>query len=506
MIVIENEKIPVEKLATGIEGFDLISQGGLPKGRTTLVAGTAGSAKTVFAAQFLAEGIRKNDAPGIFVTFEEPPEDIRKNMLSMGWTIAEWEARGLWRFVDASPQPEIDVIETGEFDLGALLARIEYAVNQVGAQRIAIDSLGAVFSQFTNVAIVRAELRRLAAALKGMGITALMTTERTQEYGEIARFGVEEFVADNVLILRNVLEDEKRRRTIEVLKFRGAGHQKGEYPFTVLPDHGVVVIPLSAIELKQRSSQTRVSSGNADLDRMCGGGFFRDSLILASGATGCGKTLMTAEFINGGASRGERCLLLAYEESREQLIRNATGWGIDFEKQEELGLLKMVCAYPESAGLEDHLIRMKCEIDQFKPDRVAVDSVTALERVGSRNGFREFIISLASFVKHQEVPGLFTATTATLMGGPSITEAHFSSITDTIILLRYVEMLGEMRRGITVLKMRGSMHEKEIREFTIDSRGMHIGKPFRNVVGILTGKPEYLNREETDRLERMFQE
>ncbi|MBF0425914.1 MAG: circadian clock protein KaiC [Magnetococcales bacterium] len=506
MISVENEMIPVGKLATGIDGFDLIAQGGLPVGRTTLLTGTAGSAKTVFAAQFLAEGVRKFATPGVFVTFEEHPEEIRKNLLSMGWPIAEWEQSGMWRFVDASPQPEVDVVEAGDFDLGALLARIEYAVNQVGAKRIAIDSLGAVFSVFINAAVVRNELRRLAVALKGIGVTALMTTERTAEYGEIARFGVEEFVADNVVILRNVLDEEKRRRTIEVLKFRGSGHQKGEYPFTVLPDQGVVVIPISAIELKQRSSQTRVTSGNEDLDRMCGGGFFRDSLILVSGATGCGKTLITTEFIDGGARNNERCLLLAYEESREQLIRNAIGWGIDFEELEQKGLLRVLCAYPESAGLEDHLIRIKAEIDNFKPDRVAMDSVSAMERVGTRRGFREFIISLASFVKHREVPGLFTATTATLMGGPSVTESHFSSITDTIILLRYVEMLGEMRRGMTVLKMRGSMHEKDIREFSVDNRGMHIGKPYRNVVGILTGRPEYLSGEESDRMMSMFDE
>ena len=502
----ENSDAPVEKLGTGIEGFDLISQGGMPKGRTTLIAGTAGSAKTVFAAQFLAEGIRKANEPGVFVTFEEHPEEIRKNLLSMHWNIREWEEQGQWRFVDASPEPGLNAIESGEFDLGALLARIEHAVRRVNARRISIDSLGAVFTQFTNASVVRSELRRLGAALKSMGVTTVMTAERTQEYGEIAHFGVEEFVADNVIILRNVLEAERRRRTIEVLKFRGTVHQKGEYPFTVLPDQGIVIIPLSAIELKQRSSDTRVPSGSPELDRMCGGGYFRDSLILVSGATGCGKTLMTAEFIGGGAKKGEKCLLFAYEESREQLIRNANGWGIDFEKLEEQGQLRVVCAYPESAGLEDHLIQIKREIDQFKPDRVAVDSVSALERVGTNRGFREFIISLASFVKHREIPGMFTATTATLMGGPSVTESHFSSITDTIILLRYVEMLGEMRRGVTVLKMRGSMHEKDIREFTIDSSGMHIDKPFRNIVGILTGKPEYLNVESADRLSGMFRE
>ncbi|MBF0283169.1 MAG: circadian clock protein KaiC [Magnetococcales bacterium] len=497
---------PVAKLATGIEGFDLIAQGGLPEGRTTLVAGTAGSAKTVFAAQFLAEGIVRQKEPGVFVTFEEPPADIRRNMLSMAWNIAQWEKEGRWAFVDASPMPGLEQIEAGDFDLGALLARIEHAIHKVAAKRVSIDSLGAVFSQFTNSSMVREELRRLGAALRGMGVTVVMTAERTQEYGEIARFGVEEFVADNVVILRNVLEDEKRRRTVEILKFRGTTHQKGEYPFTVLPDSGIVVIPLSAIELKQRSSDRRVSSGNSELDRLCGGGFFQDSLILVSGATGCGKTLMTAEFIAASISQGERCLLFAYEESREQLFRNARGWGYDFRKFEQEGLLRVVCAYPETAGLEDHLIRIKSEIDAFKPRRMAVDSVSALERVSTSRGFREFIISLASFVKQQEIPGLFTATTANLMGGPSITESHFSSITDTIILLRYVEMLGEMRRGVTVLKMRGSMHEKDIREFTIDDKGMHIGKPFRNIIGILTGRPEFISTGEMERVGRLFKD
>lgn len=503
---VENPEIPVQKLVTGIEGFDLVSQGGIPKGRTTLVTGTAGSAKTVFAAQFLAEGIQKVNETGVFVTFEENPDEIRKNLLSMNWHVQEWEEKGMWCFVDASPQPGQDVVEAGEFDLGALIARIEYAARKICAKRISIDSLGAVFSQFNNAALVRSELRRLGVALKNIGVTTVMTAERTQEYGEIARFGVEEFVADNVIILRNVLEAEKRRRTIEILKFRGTTHQKGEYPFTVLPDQGIIIVPLSAIELKQRSSDTRVTSGSLSLDRMCGGGFFRDSLILVSGATGCGKTLMTVEFIGGGAAQNEKCLLLAYEESREQLIRNAKGWGTDFEALERDGRLRVICAYPESAGLEDHLIEIKRQILAFKPDRVAVDSVSALERVGTNRGFREFIISLASLVKHLEIPGLFTATTATLMGGPSVTESHFSSITDTIILLRYVEMLGEMRRGVTVLKMRGSAHEKEIREFTIDGEGMHIGKPFRNVVGILSGKPEYLTNENADRFVGMFQD
>lgn len=496
----------IEKLETGIPGFDLISNGGLPRGRTTLISGTAGSAKTVIACQFLAEGIAKRDQNAVFVTFEEPVDDIRRNMLSLGWDIQQWETQGKWSFVDASPQPGEETIESGSYDLGALLARIEYAVRKVDAKRVSMDSLGAIFNQLADGATVRSELFRIASALKSMGATAIMTAERTQEYGDISRWGVEEFVADNVIILRNALEAEKRRRTVEILKFRGTTHQKGEYPFTIVPGEGIVVIPLSAVELQQKSSNVRITSGNAELDKMCGGGFFRDSIILASGATGNGKTLLVTEFIKGGETHGERCLLFAFEESREQLFRNAIGWGVDFEQMERRGKLKVVCEYPEVMGLEDHLIRMKKIVDDFQPNRIAVDSLSALERVSTLKGFREFIIGLTSFIKHKEIVGLFTSTTPTLMGGTSITEAHISTITDSIILLRYVEMYGEMRRGLTVLKMRGSAHDKDIREFTIDGQGMHIGKPFRNVTGILAGTPHHTGSGEMERIDALFTE
>ena len=233
----------IEKLRTGIQGFDLISYGGLPRGRTTLVAGTAGSAKTVFAAQFLAAGIVRAGEGGVFVTFEETGEDIRRNVRGFGWDVGRWEAEGRWAFVDASPQPGQDPIIAGTYDLGALLARIENAVRKTGAKRVALDSLSGIFMQLPDAATVRAELFRITAALKAMGVTSLVTAERTEEYGGICRQEVEEFVTDNVIILRNVLEQEKRRRTIEVLKFRGTQHQKGEFPFTVTPEHGIVIIP-----------------------------------------------------------------------------------------------------------------------------------------------------------------------------------------------------------------------------------------------------------------------
>ena len=494
---------PVAKIKTWIPGFDAISDGGLPEGRSTVVSGTSGCAKTILAIQFLIQGIRQRKAPGVFVTFEETPADIKRNVKSFGWDLALEERRNQLAFVDVSPEPDGIPIESGAYDFSALLVRIEHAINKVGATRIAIDSVGSLFSQFDDAGHVRRELFRIAAGLKEMGVTALITAERTEEYGEIARYGVEEFVADNVIILRNNLNEEKRRRTIEILKYRGAPHQKGEFPFTI-SEAGVEVLPLSVMELTQKSSNIRVSTGNTKLDEMCGGGFFRDSIILVSGATGCGKTLSVTTFLDDGSRRGEKTLVFAFEESREQLLRNAIGWGMDFEKWEEQGLLKIVCAYPEILGLEDHLLRIKKEIDAFAPTRIAVDSLSALERVAPVKSFREFVIGLTSFIKEREAAGLFTATTASLMGGTSVTETHISTITDTILLMRYVELLGEMRRGLTVLKMRGSRHDKGIREYEIDGTGMHIGAAFKNVGGILAGAPTHHLAGEENKFGEMF--
>jgi circadian clock protein KaiC len=481
----------VRKLPTHIAGLDLIGQGGLPEGRTTMVAGTAGAGKTVLATQFLVEGIRRDDDRAVFVTFEERPQDIRANMAGFGWDIQDYEDAGLWAFVDASPDHGSNAAVTGDFDLDALLARVRHAINTTGARRVVVDSIGAIFTQFTDAPRVRNELFRLFDELRTLQVTAIMTAERVDEYGALSRFGVEEFVADNVILLRNVLDDERRRRTIEILKFRGTPHQKGQFPVTIV-EGGLHVVPLSAIELKQHSTDLRISSGVDELDEMCGGGLFRDSVVLASGATGCGKTLLVSHFIAGAAERGEKSLLFAFEESREQLFRNAAGWGIDFEGFERAGLLQVECSYPESAGLEDHLLRINESIAEYGPHRVAVDSLSALERISTERSFREFVLGLTSHIKSRDMAGLFTSTTPELFGGSSITEAHISTITDSIILLRYVERMGEVRRAITVLKMRGSAHDKRIREFEIDASGMHVGDPFRSIAGILAGQPMHL--------------
>lgn len=493
----------IQKVPTGITGFDLIAQGGLPRGRATLVSGSSASGKTVFALQFLAEGIRQFGESGVYVTFEESPADIRRNVLGLGWDLAEWERQGRFAFVDASPVAEDEPVISGTYDMGVMMARIRHAVQSVGATRLAMDGLANVLARGIDEGTLRRELFRIVHALKELDVTAILTAERVDDFSAVSRYGIEEFVVDNTVILRNVLAEEKRRRTMEILKFRGAHHQKGEFPFTILSGRGIAAIPLSSMQLQQRSSEARITSGIAELDAMCGGGFFRDSIILVSGATGTGKTLTATHFL-GGSSPGDRCLLFAFEESRDQLFRNAAGWGFDFEALEAEGRLRVVADYPEVMSLEDHLIRMKTEIEDFRPTRLAVDSLSALERVSTLKGFREFVIAITSFVKDMEITGLFTSTTPALLGGTSVTEAHISTITDSIVLLRYVELFGEMRRGITVLKMRGSYHDRRIREYEIDGSGMHLGLPFRGVSGILSGTVTASGPQELDRMEELF--
>jgi circadian clock protein KaiC len=494
-----NRSRELKRLKTYIPGFDLISNGGLPAGRTTLVSGGPGSAKTIFAGQFLADGIINADEPGCFVTFEEQPDDIRRNLSSLGWNIEKWERESKWIFVDGSLHPKDEPVTVGEYDLGGLMARVDNAVKKIGARRVSLDSIGAMLIQFGMPAVIRRELYRVAWQLREMNVTAIITAEHTgHDEGP-----VEEYVTDNVIILRNTLEDEKRRRTLEILKFRGASHLKGQFPFTISEDSGIILLPLSSIELRQKSSDKRISSGIGELDTMCGGGFYRDSVVLVSGATGTGKTLTATQFL-ASLDESERGLLFAFEESREQLYRNALGWGVDFPQLEASGRLRIVCEYPEVAAPEDHLLRIKRQIEEFQPTRVAVDSLSALERISTSRTFREFVLALTSYLKDKQIAGLFTSTTPSLLGGSTVTEAHISSVTDSIILLRYVEVFGEMRRGIAVLKMRGSQHDRNIREYLIDSKGMHVGDPFRGVSGILSGNFTHSTTSELQTLQHLF--
>ncbi len=475
------------RLPAGIPGFDQIADGGLPLGRAALVVGTSGSGKTVFAVQFLVAGVHAHGQNGVLVSFEEPAEDLVEHFSERPWGLDELVAQGRIEIVDVSLVQDEEHEELGPFDFGALLVRIERAVARLGAERVVLDSVGSLFALFRDAAGVRRELRRVIRGLRRMGVTTVVTSERIDEYGSVGRYGLEEFVVNGVIVLRNPLEMEKRRRTIEILKFRGASHKRGEYPFTIDPQGGLSVIPYSAIELDKPSAGLRVSTGVPDLDRMCGGGVFTDGVMLVSGPTGAGKTLIVSQFVRAAFEHGERALLLTFEENREQLVRNAASWGVDLAAAERAGLLQIVARYPERMSLEDLLMQVRQEVDAFGPRRVALDSLTVLEHTQAVKPFREFVVGLTTTLKERDIAAVFTNTTSALGGGATMTESHVSTISDAVVLLRYVETPGAVRRALTVLKMRGSRHDTSIREFVIGDTGMEILGPLTEVSGRLGG-------------------
>ncbi len=474
----------VTKLRTGIPGFDHVAMGGLPRGRATVLAGQAGSSKTVFAGQFLAEGVRAGQ-PGVFVTLEEPAADLRVNLGTLGFDVAAWEQDDLWRFVDASPVAR-GAGSVAPYSLETLAAQIGHAVDATGATRLVLDSLNAVLTLHEDVAVARQLLRSLISMLRGMGLTVVLTVETPGDPGgTLSRYGVEEFVADSVVLLRNVREGTFRRRTLEVLKMRGAMHHKGDVAFTVVPGQGMVVLPVREPEQEANLGDARISTRNSDLDAMTGGGLFRGSCTLVTGPTGTGKTLLTTQFLAAGRDAGETAVLFSYEETREQVLRNARGWGQDLEAQERDGRLLVVALYPEVASLDDHLVEIMSVVDRLRPARVAVDSLSALERLGSAASYRAFVIGLTSFAKERGVTTLLTASAPDLMAGGPSTASHISGLIDAILLLRYVEVDSSVRRAVSVLKMRGSAHDAAIREFTIDGTGLVMGGPFGGSAGIL---------------------
>lgn len=470
-----------DRVPTGISGFDQIALGGLPTGRCTLVTGTTGSGKTLFAVEFLARGILGFDETGVFVTFEESAADIRRNVASLGFPIARWESEGRWAFVDVSPDLAQEAPIVGSYDFGGLMARIEHAIRRTGARRVALDSLGAVLTRYTDPATVRHELYRLSQALGMRGVTSIFTAERTAEYDGVSRSGVEEFVISNVIILRNVLAQERRRRTIEIVKLRGAAHRTGEWLFTIDPQDGIVAIPLAFLAPHAHASRVRVSSGNAELDRMCGGGFYRDATVLLIGPSGAGKTLTGLSFAATAFAAGERCLVYAFDETREQFGRNAASWGLDLDAMEASGLVQVACAYPEVASLEDHFLRLRRDIEEFRPHRLVVDTLSALKRIVTSRALLDFVLALGGVLRQHEITTLLTSAPGARVQ-PSATAAidgEIASLTDVTIVLRYIEHPGEIRRAIAVVQTRGSAHDASIREVRIDDAGMHIGAPVR---------------------------
>jgi circadian clock protein KaiC len=497
-------KSQVEKLSTGIQGFDEIAYGGIPKGRTTLLSGASGSGKTVFALQFLMGGVHDNQS-GVFITFEETPEDIKRNMKSFGWDIEKLIKDGKFAFVDASPS-EDESIEVGDFDLGAFLVRILNAIKKVNAKRVAIDSISALFPRYSDQAVIRRELYRIASRLKKEGMTTILTAERTvEETGQIGRFGVEEFVSDNVILLHNYLDSVRgdRKRSVEILKFRGTVHETQDTPLLVLSD-GVNVFPRPRPSYKgQRSSDKKLSLGIPGLDKMFFGGVYELSTTLLTGASGAGKTVSGLHFIIEGAKRGEKGLLIAFEESDEQLFRNAESFGQDLRGYVKDGLVRLFTSVPEELKPEEHFKRIRDIVEESEVSRFVIDSLSALERIYPPDRFREFTVGLNTYLKGKGVTSLMTNTTAALLDVSQITETHLSTATDNIILLKYLELDGQMKRALIVVKARGSDHDKSLHELIIDAGGMSVGEPFYGVEGLMGGSAKRVIMPPVDVTEQM---
>ena len=478
----------LRRVEVGIPGFDALALGGLPRGRTTLLAGGTGSGKTVFGLQFLASGAREFDEPGVLVTFAERPDDLIANSESFGWDVRGLVDDGRLVIVDATPDP--DAVVSGRFDFGGLSSRIAHALAQAEGKRLVLDPIDALLAGFSAAAEVRRAFAAMVRELRPLGATTLLVAERSGASGDSARYGAEEFAVDNAVILRNDLEAEYRRRTVEVLKLRGAEHGKGEFPFVINPQAGIELVPFSIIEAPRDAATERMSLGVPEIDEMCGGGIYRDSLVMVTGATGTGKTLMGVQFIAAGLAAGERGLLVSFEENPSQLIRNARSWGVDLETPQREGRLRIVSRYPERVGLEDLLVEVKHNVDEFAPQRFAIDSMTALEHNAPPRAFREFGVGLTGFLKGRGVGSLMTTTLPSLLGGEHATAVYLSTITDSIISLRYYDIDSEIRRALLVLKLRGGAHDHAMHEYEITDTGMRVLGPVRGVRGILAGLAE----------------
>lgn len=475
--------IGLKKIPSGIAGFDTISEGGLPKGKTTLISGTPGSGKTIFCTQFLVYGIEKLDEPGVFVTFEETPQDIIENMVDFGWDIQKYVESGKWAFVDVSPQFSEEFEFSGDYDLSGLIIRIKTAVEKIGAKRIVLDSIAALFSQFPDHSIVRKEILRLKSSLLTLNITALITSERYEEYKFDSHYNIIDFVSDNLIILRNLAHEEYRRRTIEILKYRGTSHKKGQYSFTIKDGEGMIIISFERNPKPLQIFSERKTSGITDLDKITKGGLFRGSSILISGQTGTGKTLFLISMIKGILQKGEKCLMFNFEESREQILLKAQNWDLDLEKAEKDGLFRLLCVYPESQGIEELIVDMRKLIESFKPNRVFIDSISALTRITNEVTYRQSLINLILLFREKNIIGFLTSTSPTFASPLMSSDEHISTLSDAIILLRYFEMEGKLSRGISVIKLRGSDHTKYFIEYKIDKEGITLLEPIEKGIG-----------------------
>jgi len=471
------------KCPTGIHGLDEITLGGLPRGRPTLVCGGAGCGKTLLGMEFLVRGALDFDEPGVCLSFEESAEELATNMASLGFDVAGLVARK--KLVIDHVYIERSLIEeAGEYDLEALFLRLGLAVDSIGARRVLLDSVEALFAGLEDEAVLRSELRRLFRWLKGRKLTTIVTGERGQD--TLTRHGLEEYISDCVIVLDHQITESVLTRRLRVVKYRGSTHGTNEYPFLIEAD-GLSVLPVTSIDLKHTASNQRISTGVPALDTMLGGkGYFRASSILVSGTAGTGKTSLASHFVDAACARGERCAYFSFEESPNQIVRNMRSVGIHLQRWVDRGLLHFHAARPTTFGLEMHLVRIHKVIKDFNPSVVVVDPVTALLHSGSISQAKSMLLRLIDYLKQQQITALLT----TLTSGADAQEqtaANISSLVDSWLLLRDIESGGERNRGLYILKARGIAHSNQIREFLLTSHGAQLRDVYLGDAGLLTG-------------------
>ena len=471
------------KSPTGIDGFDQITQGGLPVGRPTLVCGGAGCGKTLFALSFLVHGATRFDEPGVYMSFEESTDELAQNVASLGFDLPGLiEKKKI--VLDHVRIERSEIEETGDYDLEGLFIRLGFAIDSIGARRVVLDTLESLFSGLANESIIRAELRRLFRWLKDRGVTAVITGERGG--GTLTRQGLEEYVSDAVILLDHRVTEQVSTRRLRIVKYRGSAHGTNEYPF-LIDEEGIAVLPVTSIGLTHAAPSERISTGVARLDTMLGGrGYFRGSTILVSGTAGAGKSSVSAHFVDAACRRGERCLAFEFEESPQQVVRNMRSIGIDLQPWVDRGLLEFQAARPSVHGLEMHLSRMHRAIERFRPRVVVLDPVSSLISVATQGDVQATLTRLVDYLKMQGITALLTSLTH---GRTELeqTDVEISSIVDTWLLLVTLESSGERNRGLYVLKSRGMGHSNQIREFLLTDHGVELVDVYAGPSGVVTG-------------------
>lgn len=461
----------IEKLRTGVAGLDIITHGGIPKGRTMLICGRSGTAKTILSLQ-LATNLAKSGVKTLVVAVEESPEDLVTTSKSLGFDLDRLLESGAIRVTDLTRPIDGPTYVAGSYDLSGLVARIGALVREMGAQAVVLDSATALFSPRPAQDDLRAQFFSLVHAFRQLGLTAIITAEALSDYAEqLTTLGVEDFVCDMVLVLRNHVDGERRRRSLEVHKYRRSSHYKGEYPCTI-SNRGVTVFPLDAQDRTEPAESGRFSSGLAGLDEMNHGGWLRDSIVLVRGASGTGKTTLAGMYARAGALRGERVVYYGFEETKPILLRNFASLGMPMDDLERQGLLRIACRYPEATSPEDLLIDLRVGLDEFKPSLIVLDSISSIEHSTSKHGFRQFMVGVASQLREHGRSALLVQTVG--VDRQEYDAPFLSTIPDSICLLDYDVSKERLERYIRVLKMRGSPHISDLRRLHIGQGGLRV--------------------------------